>query len=93
MDRDEDFNSPLPHHVQFNGRDESYIEVPGNYAMPPGPPVPQTPATAPNNVSFTLTAPGSPQKKLVQPLMETVRESEESIPGEAENESNNSADR
>ena len=56
MDRDEDGQSPLPSHVQWNGRaDDPYLEVPSNFA-PPSQPQP------PTNVTFTT--PGSPQKKL-----------------------------
>ena len=68
--------SPQPHNVHINGRDGHYLEVPPDQ-MPP-----------PVNVSL----PGSPQKKLIQPIIETVEE-ETTTPQEGEVESNNSAER
>jgi len=75
VDRDEDNISPQPHNVQYNGRDGGYLEVPpeGITAPPPT-----------NNMSL----PGSPQKKMIQPIIE-----EETPPQEGEVESNNSAER
>ena len=77
MDRDEDSLSPQPHHVQFNGKDGSYLELPPEQQSAPNMPPPV-------NVSL----PGSPQKKMIQPIIE-----EESTPQEGEVESNNSAER
>lgn len=73
MDRDEDSLSPQPTHVQFNGKDGSYLELPPESSVPP-----------PVNVSL----PGSPQKKMIQPIKE-----DDETPQEGEVESNNSAER
>ena len=72
VDRDEDM-SPQPHNVQYNGKDGGYLEVPPD-GMPVLPP--------PNPTNHSL--PGSPQKKLIQPIMEKVVE-EESSPIQGEN--------
>merc|ERR1719510_1134815 len=37
VDRDEDGQSPLPHHIQYNGRDDPYFEVPSNLGPPQAP--------------------------------------------------------
>ena len=89
VDRDEDM-SPQPTNVHYNGKDGGYLEVP-----PDGMPVLPPPPT--NHSSL----PGSPQKKLIQPIMEKVVEEESSpIQGESshtlpnnEVENNSVADR
>jgi len=75
VDRDDDGFSPQPTNVHFNGSDGGYLEVPpeGMSAPPP---------------TNKMSLPGSPQKKMIQPIIE-----EESNAQEGEVESNNSAER
>merc|ERR1712083_1135440 len=54
VDRDEDSLSPQPH-IQYNGMDGGFLEVPPETGPPPT-----------NNMSL----PGSPQKKIIQPVIE-----------------------
>ena len=54
VDRDEDSLSPQPH-IQYNGMDGGFLEVPPEAGPPPT-----------NNMSL----PGSPQKKIIQPVIE-----------------------
>jgi len=75
VDRDDDGFSPQPTNVHFNGSDGGYLEIPpeGMSAPPP---------------TNKMSLPGSPQKKMIQPIIE-----EESNAQEGEVESNNSAER
>ena len=72
VDRDEDTMSPQPHSVQFNGKDGHYLELPSDVSAPP-----------PVNVGL----PGSPQKKMIQPIIE------EEPTAQGELDSNNIAER
>jgi len=64
VDRDEDGFSPQPH-IQYNGMDGGLLEVPPETGPPPT-----------NNMSL----PGSPQKKVIQPIIEE-EDKEESYSG------------
>jgi len=54
VDRDEDNLSPQPH-IQYNGMDGGFLEIPPDVGPPPT-----------NHMSL----PGSPQKKIIQPVIE-----------------------
>jgi len=54
VDRDEDNLSPQPH-IQYNGMDGGFLEIPPDNGPPP---------------TNYMSQPGSPQKKIIQPVIE-----------------------
>ena len=85
VDRDEDTQSPQPHHVHYNGRDGHYLEIPSGQQIEN---VAQAPAMQPQ-----MSLPGSPQKKYIAPILESAEEERQADNNAGEDESSNSGER